>query len=89
MADEQHGGTNPLNDPVIEEVQERMQRDNLPVGRMVAHRNGHLGWVLQEDNVGRGIGKLKPGRPTIQVLTTRGQRVWWYQEACSEIIEAG
>jgi hypothetical protein len=48
-------------------------------GEMVQHAKGAVGMVLHVDPVG------PKGRPTYLVLTSAGQRAWWYQDRCEKL----
>lgn len=71
-----------LTAALVDDISTRIERDDLPLGDMVEHANGHLAWIVYRDDVGLGMRNLKKGRPTYKVVTTTGQRTWWYQDRC-------
>lgn len=71
-----------VGNATLEDITERIERDGLPLGDLVEHANGHLGWIIYRDDVGLGLRNLKKGRPTYKVVTLKGQRTWWYQDRC-------
>lgn len=54
--------------------------EGLPLNKTVQHKKGATGWVLHEDNERK--------RPTFLVMTSAGQRVWWFQDRCTVLNEA-
>ena len=59
----------------------QIDAEGRPVGKVVKHVKGRVGWVLYEDPVGRGRG----GHPAYLVMTMEGQRAWWRMDRCQVV----
>lgn len=63
-------------------VFDKMEEQGLGKTMLVRHRSGTVGRVIQVDPVGKGCATRKAGEPTYLVITSSGQRIWWYQKNC-------